>query len=85
MRRSLDTLLGFLSIPLIAVAGFIGFVALALLARLLVLAWLWILLPLGLAELANNILAIVLAALTAFVGWRLIRFWLPQSGPKLDA
>lgn len=69
----------------IAVACFIGFAGLALLARLLVLAWLWILLPLGLPVLANNILAIAAAGVTAFYGWRLIRFLLPQAGPKLDA
>ncbi len=84
-KRNADTLLGLLLVPVIAVAGFLAFAALALLARLLVLAWLWLLLPLGLPVPANNALAIAAAGVTAFYGWRLIRFLLPQRGPKIDA
>ena len=84
-RSGFDLVLGVLAMLAAALAYLVGFAALALLARLLVLGWLWILLPLGLPVLVNNVLAIAAAGVTAFTGWRFIRLLLPQAGPRLDA
>lgn len=63
----------------------VGFVGLYLVGRLLVLGWQWTLSPLGLPALAENVLAIALAALTAFLAWRALIRWGPKRGPKLEA
>lgn len=61
---------------------FCGFVGLALAGRLLLLGWLWALLPLNLNAAAAQAAAIVLSLATAGVAYRLFVRWWPKSGPK---
>lgn len=68
-----------------AAAMLVGFVALYVGARLLVLGWQWALYPLALPAAATNLIAIALAALSAFLAWRLVLHWGPRNGPKLGA
>lgn len=63
-------------------AMLVGFIALYLVARLLVLGWQWALYPFGLPEVVTNVLAIALSALSAFWVWLLVLHWGPRSGAK---
>lgn len=61
----------------------LGFVGLYLVGRLLVLGFQWALSPLGLPALFENTIAILLAALAAYLAWRVFRRWGPRGGPAL--
>lgn len=64
---------------------FCGFVGIALVGKLLLLGWLWILLPLPFNAMTAQALAIGLSLLTVFVAYRLFVRWWPKSGPNVKA